>query len=328
MASSAVANSGKLLVNPKLLVFDQFQTLTESIVSGGSDPERDLIQEFGLKMAYPDVEKVVCGTAWTSDAQYLDAVIAGLELKGVTRDQVRKVFENDASKERITKEAVDVVNTLHMRGYQLALLSNAATPQYAHVCKPGSGLEGAFHPAIYSFAVGMVKPDPKIFELLLKEAGVAAEEAIMIGDSLRSDVKGALDAGLRQAILLDRADAHPEILPRIKSLTELLDLLPCGPTIHLKVSMKKSVGFYIRLARSFLQGLAERTLEDGTTTKVKPSAEELKISGIGEAINTAVQVANCLQVEGHGTIAKVETSYPGVAGGRNAARIMILVKRH
>jgi len=44
---------------------------------------------------------------------------------------------------------------------------------------------------IVSAGVGVAKPDPGIFRLALGKAGATPEEAVMIGDSWRSDVGGA-----------------------------------------------------------------------------------------------------------------------------------------
>jgi REG-2-like HAD superfamily hydrolase len=47
------------------------------------------------------------------------------------------------------------------------------------------------------------KPNPKIFKLALERAGLKPSETIHVGDSLYSDYKGALKAGL-VALLIDR----------------------------------------------------------------------------------------------------------------------------
>jgi putative hydrolase of the HAD superfamily len=57
--------------------------------------------------------------------------------------------------------------------------------------------------------VGVEKPDRRIFELALREAGVTAAEAIYIGDLYSVDVLGARAAGL-DAILLDPLGAWGE----------------------------------------------------------------------------------------------------------------------
>jgi FMN phosphatase YigB (HAD superfamily) len=64
------------------------------------------------------------------------------------------------------------------------------------------GLEGVFACAIYSMDVGHAKPHPAPFRAACDLLGVAPHEIIHIGDNERTDVAGALDAGLR-AIRLD-----------------------------------------------------------------------------------------------------------------------------
>ena len=65
-----------------------------------------------------------------------------------------------------------------------------------------TGLSAHLHFIIDSSVVGVEKPDPRIFHLGLREAGVAPEEAIYVGDLYSVDVLGARAAGL-QGILLD-----------------------------------------------------------------------------------------------------------------------------
>jgi putative hydrolase of the HAD superfamily len=50
---------------------------------------------------------------------------------------------------------------------------------------------------VVSEGVGVSKPDPGIFLLALEKARALPEETVMIGDSWRSDVTGARNAGIR-----------------------------------------------------------------------------------------------------------------------------------
>jgi putative hydrolase of the HAD superfamily len=65
-----------------------------------------------------------------------------------------------------------------------------------------TGLAAHLHFIIDSSVVGVEKPDPRIFALGLREAGVSAAEAIYVGDLYSVDVLGARGAGL-DGILLD-----------------------------------------------------------------------------------------------------------------------------
>jgi HAD superfamily hydrolase (TIGR01509 family) len=87
-----------------------------------------------------------------------------------------------------------------------------------------------------SATVGVAKPNPDFFRLALDQVGAAPDEAVMVGDSYRADVRGAWSAGM-DAVWLDR-DEGVNITPsdepgptdarRITSLAELPDILRGG----------------------------------------------------------------------------------------------------
>jgi putative hydrolase of the HAD superfamily len=64
---------------------------------------------------------------------------------------------------------------------------------------------------------GRVKPHPTIFQSALEQLGVAASEAVMVGDSVEEDVEGARALGMR-ALLVDREDRHPDADERLPDL--------------------------------------------------------------------------------------------------------------
>ena len=64
------------------------------------------------------------------------------------------------------------------------------------------GLADRLDFVVDSCVVGVEKPDRRIFELALREAGVDAAEAVYVGDLYSVDVLGARAAGI-DAILLD-----------------------------------------------------------------------------------------------------------------------------
>jgi putative hydrolase of the HAD superfamily len=72
----------------------------------------------------------------------------------------------------------------------------------AHALLHGAGLASELDFVIDSGLVGVEKPDPRIFRLGLERAGVAAHEAVYIGDLYSIDVLGSRAAGLA-SILLD-----------------------------------------------------------------------------------------------------------------------------
>ena len=77
-----------------------------------------------------------------------------------------------------------------------------------------------------------MKPHPSIFSAALRLVDVPAPQALMVGDSLRQDVEGALRAGLQAALLHRGAADHPDAeslrrrgVPVFRSLTEVVELV-------------------------------------------------------------------------------------------------------
>lgn len=70
------------------------------------------------------------------------------------------------------------------------------------------------------------KPDPRLFRIALAQSGSAPESTAHVGDLYNIDVVGARNAGLREGILLDPADLHPNAdCRRIRTLTELIAVI-------------------------------------------------------------------------------------------------------
>ena len=63
-------------------------------------------------------------------------------------------------------------------------------------------LRDCFAVTVYSMDIGHAKPRPEPFRAALEALGVEPHEALHIGDIERTDIRGALDAGLR-AVRLD-----------------------------------------------------------------------------------------------------------------------------
>ena len=122
----------------------------------------------------------------------------------------------------------DARPTLERRApdYRLGLLSNGNSRAKA------LGIDDLMSFEVFSQDHGGVeKPDPRLFEIALREAGCEPHELLHVGDSPESDVAGALNADV-EPVLLDR-DGMREgdgATLRIRSLAELPSLLRGGHT--------------------------------------------------------------------------------------------------
>ena len=87
------------------------------------------------------------------------------------------------------------------------------------------GLEGAVDVAVTSGDVGAEKPHAPIFLAALERAGVAAQEAIYVGDQVSSDVEGSRAVGM-MPVLIDRNDRNPAVdCLRIRALPEVREVV-------------------------------------------------------------------------------------------------------
>ncbi len=111
--------------------------------------------------------------------------------------------------------------------HALALVTNGASCLQREKLA-GSGLaEEDFDAVVISGDVGTGKPGREIFAHTLELLGVAADRAVMVGDSLERDVEGAEAAGIR-GIWLNRGGRRPPEPnghTQISTLAELRSLL-------------------------------------------------------------------------------------------------------
>lgn len=112
--------------------------------------------------------------------------------------------------------------------YQLLLLTNGAPDLQQEKVDSIPGLADYFDHILISGAFGRGKPDPSIFNHALKLLGVTAEETLMVGDNLDTDIKGALAVGMQNVwINHHQRTAPPHNLPshEIAALRDLLAIV-------------------------------------------------------------------------------------------------------
>ncbi|MEO7295160.1 MAG: HAD-IA family hydrolase [Candidatus Limnocylindria bacterium] len=98
------------------------------------------------------------------------------------------------------------------------------------------GIDRYFDFVLASGAVGVAKPNPAFYRMALDRAGVGPDQALMVGDSYRADVRGAWSAGM-DAAWLDRHEGSritpggervPDDVRIIRSLNELPEIVRAG----------------------------------------------------------------------------------------------------
>ncbi len=84
--------------------------------------------------------------------------------------------------------------------YKLALITNGASDLQREKIK-GSKLEKYFDEIVIAGEVGIRKPEPEIFNIVLNRIGTKPNEAIMVGNDLESDIEGAQKIGIKSVWL-------------------------------------------------------------------------------------------------------------------------------
>jgi epoxide hydrolase-like predicted phosphatase len=96
--------------------------------------------------------------------------------------------------DEIDESLIYYVHELH-KTYKTALLSNAWN-DLRQVIREKWQFEDAFDAMIISAEVGLVKPDPRIFQLAVDRLGVQANRTVFVDDQQRN-VRGAKAVGLK-----------------------------------------------------------------------------------------------------------------------------------
>ena len=111
------------------------------------------------------------------------------------------IKEVDNAWSRVCPGAQPALRALCATGAKVVIVSNSnGTVEQSlvstGVCQVGFGTGASVAAVIDSAVVGIAKPDPRIFALALARAGVPADRAVHVGDSVHADVEGARGAGI------------------------------------------------------------------------------------------------------------------------------------
>ena len=150
----------------------------------------------------------------------------GVEAEALARRSAERLVEVRRGVHALFPETLGALEAVG-RGRRLGILTNGP-PRVQRGKLAATGLEKYFDAIVISGEVGVGKPDARVFEIALARLGAAARATVMVGDSLRRDIAGARNAGLRSVWVnrygKDRTDG-PAPDAEAADLTDLLMLL-------------------------------------------------------------------------------------------------------
>ena len=124
---------------------------------------------------------------------------------------------------------VATLSELRRRGVRIGIVSNC-TEEVALVWE-SSQFAGHFDVEVFSATAGCMKPDPRIYELALGQLGVAASEALFVGDGANDELAGATRAGMTAVLIHPEGEQPPWdgladwAGPRITAIPQVLELV-------------------------------------------------------------------------------------------------------
>jgi len=189
--------------------------------------------ETRLGIAAGSLAEVLWGAVWQrlevgaiTAAEYEAGVCAHCGFAG--RAELEAFYESFYP-QRVRPEMLAAVRALRGR-YQVALLTNAFPGQHTHIARlAGAPPEALFDHYINSADVGLRKPDPAIFRLVLDRLGVQPAEAVFL-DDLPSNVAAATTAGLHAILYQDPIQAL-QALETLLGHAVTSDALPDRPDV-------------------------------------------------------------------------------------------------
>ena len=115
----------------------------------------------------------------------------------------------------IVDGGLEVIQTLHQRGYKLGIISNLIGEEEIPNWLRDDGLEQYFDALVLSSVCHIRKPDPAMYRMGCEQLGLKPEECASVADNLSRDFTGAKAAGIGANILF----ISPEKLAR-KTITD------------------------------------------------------------------------------------------------------------
>ncbi|MDL2230030.1 HAD-IA family hydrolase [Treponema sp. OttesenSCG-928-L16] len=190
----------------KAVIFDLFFTLINPLNTGpGEETEYSVLgmdrKDFEKRntASYPER---ACGGI-RDPHEMMASILRGLDIPEyllrraaeARLERIRKALYN------ADKKNIALLHTLRSAGYKTALISNADIADIYYW--KDSPLHPCFDEVIFSFDTGLLKPDPKIYELALKRLDLGGKDCLYIGDGGHEELHGAKAAGMTTVLTVE-----------------------------------------------------------------------------------------------------------------------------
>ncbi len=208
----------------RAVIFDLWDTLALWPSAAFDDVKRELGRHID------DVERVWATTYHERQVGPMAEYFRGLGLDDTAVAEcvrIRSDFTRDALVPR--DGAIETLDELQRRGFKRGVISVCSSD--VEELWDETELAGHVDDVVLSCAVGLSKPDPRIYELACRRLEVRPEECLFVGDGANDELAGAERVGMRAVCVLPPGRDEPLWAeargwePTIRSLGDVLDLV-------------------------------------------------------------------------------------------------------
>jgi len=198
----------------RAVVFDWGGVLQRTV-----DPAPRLALAAALGRTRAGLEEAVFESAcW--DAASRGALPADAAWEAIARDllwpaeRLDELIVRFFAGDRVDEGLVRLIRDLRGAGVPVGLLSNAPPPRARGATGAGRwGMDGLFDVQVFSYEVGVLKPDPAMYARILGALGVAAAEALFVDDAPQN-IAGARRMGMAAHLFTGVEDLIEELRRR------------------------------------------------------------------------------------------------------------------
>ena len=172
----------------------------------------------GCRKCVIDKSPMIVGDVTALRLEVMEQLLLSLEVPADTAVSAAKdafaAFMAHRNEVVLFPDAIDVLSHLAER-FTLIAITNGNADVHKTALGP------LFKLAFRADEVGSAKPDAKIFEVAMSAVACASNEMIHIGDSIETDVKGAINAGVTPIWFNADEDDNSLGIREVRSLTDL-----------------------------------------------------------------------------------------------------------
>lgn len=190
----------------KLILFDLWKTLAYRDVDYSTTSK--ILEKTGINIPRKKLvkifEKSVQTKKWTSKYEAYKNLCKNINLENTKQNVNLLMGIRDKAEEgtKLYSHTLSMIKKLKKQGYKIGLISNSSVFAIEQVNKRTKLLEQIDYP-LFSFDVGVIKPNLNFFKRMLKISKCKPSETIMVGDKTGDDVIPPRKLGMNSILYTD-----------------------------------------------------------------------------------------------------------------------------